>query len=390
MGTSIVLGVSLIAVSSAAYITNRASHNIEKKITIIPKTTLTLATPKQSLPSNFLSVLNQSGPYAPMNLVILGSDTRAGQGKGFGNVAGARSDTAMLMHLNATRTRATIISFPRDLWVTMPACTNNQGGSENKFNAIFAFGGPGCTETGLTNLTGIPIDHVVVVDFNGFKAIVDSMGGLNVCLAYPVNDDKAHINLPAGKQKLNGVQALGLARARYSLADGSDLQRIKRQQAMVLLAAKQLKASGIISNPTRLYDLSKVSASSLSVDPGLATLPALAGLAWQIKNLSLSQVQVMTVPYIQDNFGHYVINYTLADPIFQAIISDTAVPGEPALEIQSPTPSSKATGTLGIPNISPSPIDTKTLSLNPGSAATPTPTPILSPLTKGVCAHPLF
>ena len=377
MGLSIFLGVSLIMVSSFAYIADRASHNIEKKITVIPRKTLTLAAPRQSLPSNFLSVLNQSGPYAPMNLVILGSDTRAGQGSGFGNVAGARSDTAMLVHLNAARTRATIISFPRDLWVSMPDCTKNQGGGENKFNAIFAYGGPGCTATGLTELTGIPIDHVLVVDFNGFKEIVDNVGGLNVCLAYPINDEKAHIVLPAGQQKLNGTQALGLARARYSLADGSDLQRIKRQQAMVILAAKQIKASGIITSPTRLYDLSKVFASSLSVDPGLASLPALAGLAWQVKNLPLSQVQAMTVPYLKDSLGHYVIDSNVAEPIFQAIINDTPVPGEPALE--KPTASASALN-------SPKPKSTSPTKVTPTASSSP------APFVAGTatCSHPLF
>lgn len=386
MGLSLLLVSLLLLVGSLSYVASITAHGIEKNITVISNKTLALKVPKYDLPSNFLSVLNESGPYAPMNLVILGSDTRAGQGKGFGNVAGARSDTAMLIHLNATRTRGTIISFPRDLWVAMPACTNNQGGSEDKFNAIFAYGGPGCTTKGLTALTGIPIDHVLVVDFKGFQKIVDNIGGLNVCLNYPINDDKAHIILPAGQQKLNGTQALGLARARYSLADGSDLQRIKRQQAIVLLAAKQIKASGIVTSPLRLYSLSKVFATALSVDPGLATLPSLAGLAWQVKNLSLSQIQVMTVPYLVDSSGHYVIDHNLSDPIFQAIINDTAVPGEPALDITPPVlkPKTQTKSSTATPPLDP------LANIHHPTRKSQVPSATKVAPSGGLCQHPLF
>lgn len=368
---SLVSGLSLLGVVGF----NLATQNIEHKITIIPKASLSLASTVKNLPSNFLAVLNQKGPYLPMNILVLGSDTRANQGAGFGNVAGARSDTVMLLHLNAERTAATVISFPRDMWVLMPSCANNQGGSENKFNAVFAYGGPGCTAALVTNITGLAIDHVIVVDFSGFKKIVDAMGGLNVCLANPIDDAKAHIQLPAGQQILDGTQALGLARARYSLADGSDLARIKRQQALVLLAVKQIKSKGTLTNPNQLYKLGEAFASALSVDPGLASLPSLTGLAWQIKDLPLSHIEMMTVPYFKDSFGHYVVDPSIADPIFLALKSDSPVPGA-TISTSAPSPSPSASHSIPV-----------------GPKASPTSTITSAPVTSqttGTCSHPLF
>ena len=370
-----------VLISGSILSTNYMAHRIEKKIVHIPN--LKIVSTQPSLPTSFLSIFNEKGPYPAMNILVLGSDTRTGQGSGFGNVAGARSDTVMLFHVNAARTTATEISFPRDLWVPLPDCASNQGGTNNKLNSAFAYGGVACTTTLISQLTGLNIDHVVIVDFKGFEGVVNAIGGLNVCLAQPVNDVKAEVNLPAGQQLINGKQALGLARARYSLADGSDLQRIKRQQALVKLAIKQVKSSGIFTNPKRLYDLISAGASSLSVDPTLTTLPQLAGLAWQMKDISLGQIQTITVPYVRDADGNFVIDPTLATTIFDDLKSDTPIPGSPKI---IPSPSASASipvlinqnQMLSHPSTPPS---TKTLS--PSASASPTS-------SNGSCYPPIF
>lgn len=367
-----------VLVSGLILSTDYMAHRIENKIVHIPN--LSIVSTQPSLPKSFLSVFSEKGPYPAMNILILGSDTRTGQGSGFGNFAGARSDTVMLFHVNASRTTATEISFPRDLWVPLPDCASNQGGANNKLNSAFAYGGVACTTTLISQLTGLNIDHVIIVDFKGFEGVVNAIGGLNVCLAQPVNDVKAEVNLPAGQQLINGKQALGLARARYSLADGSDLQRIKRQQALVKLAIKQIKVSGIFANPKRLYDLISAGASSLSVDPTLTTLPELAGLAWQMKDIPIGQIQTLTVPYMKDAEGNFVLDPTLATTIFEDLKSDTPIPGSPKVVL----PSTSSPSTL----MKQSQIFSHT-TVTITKAEAPTAAPVAT-ASNGSCSHPLF
>lgn len=329
---------------------------VTSHIKVLPKANVATSNP---LPNSFLSILNDSTPKEPLNVLLLGSDTRAGQGNGFGKVAGARSDTTMLVHINAARTDATVISFPRDLWVTVPECTDEQGvhhGSYTaKFNAAFAFGGANCTIALISHLSGIPVHHVVIVDFKGFQAIIDALGGLPVCLPEAVDDKEAHIQLPAGQQTLTGKQALGLARARHSLADGSDLQRINRQQSLVAHAFKYIKDKGVLTDPKTLYDLAPIAASALTVDPGLSGTYALAGLAWQMKNINPGHIHFFMVPY---HGAGEAPDRTLTDVVAQQVFKDVLadlVPAAAQAKLSDPvaTPP-KTAGTGAKPSSSPS------------------------------------
>lgn len=122
-----------------------------------------------------------------MNLLLMGSDSRAGQGKGFGTAGGARSDTTLLVHLYEGRRKALVVSIPRDTEVTIPPCKNSDGQQfgtwTTKFNAAFAIGGPICTIKTIKAETGITINHFIVVDFKGFKNVVNALGGVDVCLS---------------------------------------------------------------------------------------------------------------------------------------------------------------------------------------------------------------
>ncbi len=149
--------------------------------------------------------------------------------------------TIMLVHLSTKRNNAAVISFPRDSLVQLPACRSREGlpGQQRHLgmiNSSFNFGGIGCTWKTIETLTGIHIDHFVKVDFTGFKGMVDSIGGVDLCIPEPIRDKYVQLNLPAGWQTLLGEQALGYVRARYSLGDGSDIGRIQRQQDFVAAA----------------------------------------------------------------------------------------------------------------------------------------------------------
>ena len=141
----------------------------------------------------------------PVNILLMGSDDRTGKGnRGYGRDSGRttkRSDTTILMHISADRSRALALSIPRDLWVEQPTCTGKDwAGSYAKFNNAFEQGGAACTSELVEEITGVPVNHVVVVDFNGFKQMVDAMGGVEVCLENPVDDDESKLQF-AGRDK---------------------------------------------------------------------------------------------------------------------------------------------------------------------------------------------
>src|SRR6478609_5998885 len=132
-----------------------------------------------------------TGPSGPINILVMGSDNRDAPGDHIDNLTGIgkRSDTTILLHLSGDREHAYGISVPRDSIVDRPACVI--------WNDAFNIGGPGCTVRQFEQLTGIRVDHYVVVDFNGFKSMVDAIGGVQVCLPHAVNDTVGHITLPA-------------------------------------------------------------------------------------------------------------------------------------------------------------------------------------------------
>lgn len=174
-------------------------------------------------------------PTGALNILVLGSDSRTGeqnQELGGGDSGGARSDTAMVVHLDAGRTAATVVSIPRDTLVERPSCPLPSGGTTRAasgamFNTAYELGGPVCAVKTVESLTGVRMDHYVEVDFSGFADLVDALGGVTVTTDVDIDDDKSHLHLDAGTHHLDGTEALGLARTRYGLAGGSDLARIR-------------------------------------------------------------------------------------------------------------------------------------------------------------------
>lgn len=236
------------------------------------------------------------------NILVLGSDSRSGDDNGkYGRDSGTeRSDTAILLHLAANRRSATAVSLPRDLMVDVPRCRRADGSHTEPvftmFNYAFQSGGSACTIRTVERMTDIRIDHHVVVDFSGFKEMVDAVDGVQVCLAAPVHDKQAKLRLPAGKVKLNGEQALGYVRARKSLGDGSDTERMDRQQRFLAALAKKVRSNGVLLNPVKLYPVLDAATSSLTTDPGLASLRGLYDLVRGMRTIPMEKVQFLTVP----------------------------------------------------------------------------------------------
>ncbi|MDX3854793.1 LCP family protein [Streptomyces sp. AK02-01A] len=237
------------------------------------------------------------------NILLLGSDTRSGEGNGkYGRDDGGsqRSDTTILLHLAADRQSATAVSVPRDLMVDIPSCRKPDGTRTEarfaQFNWAFEFGGAACTIRTIEKLTGIRVDHHMVIDFSGFKDVVDAVDGVQVCLKEPVDDKEAQLKLPAGTPTLNGEQALGFVRARHGIGDGSDTQRMDRQQRFLGALFKKVQSNGVLLNPTRLYPVLDAATKALTTDPGLNSLQDLYDLARSMQSVPTEKVQFLTAP----------------------------------------------------------------------------------------------
>jgi len=243
------------------------------------------------------------------NILLIGSDTRAGQGnQEYGRDVGSeRSDTTILLHLAADRRSATAVSLPRDLMVDIPGCRRADGSRSEPvfamFNRAFQVGGSACTIRTVEKLTDIRVDHHMVVDFSGFKEMVDAVDGVRVCLREPIDDKAAKLRLPAGRVTLDGEQALGYVRARKSLGNGSDTDRIDRQQQFLGALVNKVQSNGVLLNPVKLYPLLDAATSSLTTDPELASLRGLYQLVRGLRDIPTERVQFLTVPrksYVYD------------------------------------------------------------------------------------------
>ncbi|CAM5670208.1 LCP family protein [Streptomyces griseomycini] len=252
------------------------------------------------------------------NILLIGSDSRAGEeNRRYGRDVGTeRSDTAILLHLSAGRRSATAVSIPRDLMVDVPGCLRRDGTRTEPvfaaFNTAFERGGSACSVRTVEKLTDIRVDHHVVVDFRGFKEMVDAVDGVEVCLPEPIDDKDAELELPAGRVTLNGEQALGYVRVRKSLGDGSDTDRMERQQRFLGALVSKVHSNDVLLNPVKLYPVLDAATSSLTTDPELASLRGLYELVRGLRNIPTERVQFLTVP--REAYVHDVNRDQLAEP----------------------------------------------------------------------------
>jgi LCP family protein required for cell wall assembly len=268
----------------------------------------------------------------PLNILLLGSDTREGIGNSsIGGETPGLSDTTILLHLSADRERAYGVSLPRDAMVERPDCVTEDGsvdpGGLSMFNQAYAAGGPACTQRTVESLTGIHIDHFVVVDFAGFKKMVDALGGVEVCVPREVNDDVGNIHLPAGTYEVSGKQALDYVRVRHAISNNGDIGRMKRQQAFLASMANKAISAGTLANPVKLYNFLDAATASLTTDEDLASLKKLAGLANQLRGIGLDNIAFLTVPWEwwpQD--PNRVVWAPEADKLWQRLENDTEIP----------------------------------------------------------------
>jgi LCP family protein required for cell wall assembly len=245
-------------------------------------------------------------PAGSLNILVLGSDSRSGEANkelGGGDSDGARSDTAMVVHIDAGRTKATVVSIPRDTLVTRPSCPLSTGGSTAPaygamFNSAYSVGGPVCAVKTVETLTGVRMDHYLEIDFSGFARLVDALGGVDVTTGQDIDDDQSHLHLRAGPHHLDGKQALALARTRHGIGDGSDLGRIGLQQTLVKALLEQLSGAGLLTDPAELYQVADAVTAGLTTDTGLDSLNELTSLGRSLRGLTADRVRTVTMPVV--------------------------------------------------------------------------------------------
>lgn len=229
-----------------------------------------------------------AGSQDDLNILLAGSDVRApggttGEDADSGWAPGAgRSDAIMILHVDADRESAYVVSIPRDSWVTIP------GEGKNKINAAFSLGGPSLYVKTIERLTGIRIDHLAMIDFEGFKQLTDTLGGVTIDIA------ESGCARDAGTYEMGGEEALKYVRQRKCL-EGGDFDRVKRQQNFLRQLMGKTLSGGTFTNPGKLNGVLNAVTQNLSVDEGWSA-GDMRGLAVSLRGLRSADVKFMTAP----------------------------------------------------------------------------------------------
>ena len=287
--------------------------------------------------------------YPPENILLLGSDTRAGGNAAIGGsdsstTGVANSDTLMVAHISGDRQHVTILSIPRDTLIPAPTCkqwnaTTGQYSTQDEpisagqiyhINSAYSVGGPRCTVTAVQSLTGLGITRVIGIDFAGFEAMVDALGGVTVNICRPITDQVLGVVMAnAGVQKISGVQAISLVRARDVIGDTqSDLARIHRQQVVLSAILRQVTQAGTLLNPSKLDNF--LQAFTKNTFTANVTLEDLVTLAGSLGSLDPAHVTFYTLPTVPSTRidGALEVDTTKAGVVFDDLVNDLPLPGE--------------------------------------------------------------
>jgi LCP family protein required for cell wall assembly len=345
LGFTALLAASSVGVASYAY--NHYNGQITRVTVLQPHDTNVREAAKQLNAQNFL---------------VIGSDSRAGADSAYGNVGGARSDTTILVHLSPDRSKATVISFPRDSWVQIPACVDRPGhiapAHMDLFNAAFAVGGASCTIALVQQMTGIKITHYVEVDFSGFKSMVNALGSVSVCSPTEVDDPSSGLQLHPGINKLSGDQALAYVRARESIGDGSDLGRIRRQQLFLGAVMRQAMSGNLLSNPARLTSFLDAATKAVTVDKD-TTFSDLRTLVSSLQGLNPSRVTMYTAPIADRDYsppgtdmsGKVLLDTAKGRLLYDSVINDQTLIVQPSSTTPAPKPATSASASKSAPPV---------------------------------------
>ena len=270
------------------------------------------------------------GAYSgPVNLLLVGSDTRNGQKGHYGENPGSTlNDVNILIHVSDDHSKATVMSFPRDLYVDVPACADPSHPGQRlapetdvKINSTLEYGGVGCVRDTVAALTGISIPYAALITFDGVVEMSNAVGGVQVCVAKAINDDYTQLHLSAGTHTLQGPTALKFLRTRHGVGDGSDLTRISSQQVFLSALVRKIKSNSTLSDVTKLYGLAKAAANSMVLSSTLANLDTMVSIARAVAPISLDRFVLVQYPTVVSGDG-LTPNTSAATALVDAVKAD--------------------------------------------------------------------
>ena len=264
------------------------------------------------------------------NLLVVGTDNDPNQGDTFGERDATLNDVNILLHVSADHKNAVVVSFPRDLVIPHPECTDPTTGeffdamSAEPLNEAFSRGGLACVNTTIESLTGLDINYAAATSFNGVIEMTNAVGGVPVCLVEPIFDSDSGLDLPAGTTTIEGQMALAFLRNRHGVGDGSDLSRISSQQQYLSSMARTLKSANTLTDFTKLYGLAQAAASNIQLSKSLSSLDSMVSLALTLKDVDLNNMVFVQYPVGTDADGpnKVVPVQDLADALFTRISTD--------------------------------------------------------------------
>ena len=237
----------------------------------------------------------------PLNILVIGSDTRANQDANYGSSTANLADVIMLLHVNESRDNAVVMSFPRDLLIPIPDCIPEDNrpsryGDQMQINQTLDLAGPSCVLDAVQQLSGISIPHLGLIDFKGVIGMSEAIGGVEVCVANPINDPYSQLTLDAGTHLLQGEQALAFLRTRYGVGDGSDLSRISNQQVFLTSLVRKVMDEDILTSPIRLYSLASAAAQNMRLSQSLTKLDTMVAMARELNDVELESISFLRLP----------------------------------------------------------------------------------------------
>jgi LCP family protein required for cell wall assembly len=262
------------------------------------------------------------------NVLLAGSDSGGGN-KAYGDRGENLNDVTMLLHVSADHKNATVVSFPRDMYVPIPSCPDGKGGSydamsRQKINNSLSYGGLACTVLTVEKLTGLQIPYAGVIQFDGVIEMSNAVGGVNVCVAGDIEDPYTGLNVKAGDNTLQGTQALAFLRTRHGVGDGSDLGRISNQQVFLSSLVRTIKSADTLANPVKVYALAKAATSNISLSESLNSPTTIASMAMALKNIDISKVVFVQYPNHYEGDG-VAPTKDAADTLMTALQTDKPV-----------------------------------------------------------------
>ncbi|MFR9799047.1 LCP family protein [Streptomyces sp. MS06] len=284
--------------------------------------------------------------HTPLNILLIGSDGRnSAEDQRLGGAKETfdtppRADVQMLLHLSADRTDMSVVSMPRDTLVRLPKCTDPDTGevypatvSRRMTNESLGRGGPGCTVATWEKLTGIHIDHFVMVDFAGVVSMADAIGGVPVCVdadiySHTSSGHGSGLRLEKGTTYVKGEQALQWLRTRYGFEDNTDIARAKAQHQYMSAMVRQLRANATLGNPSRLRGLAETATRALTVDEGLGAVKKLYDLSVELNKVPTDRIAMTTMPWVYAADGNRVLPKPGdAEQLFRLVREDIALDG---------------------------------------------------------------